>query len=99
MESFVVDGQRFDLPLPQVAAGSRKASQSDLEYFQGFFDGDGCVSMNSSTGPDDPPRCLKTWTLRKFCCGFARPLVEVSAGRKVRQESTKHVYNGGLLEM
>lgn len=50
MESFAVDGQTFDLPLPQVAAGSRKASQSDLEYFQGFFDGDGCVSMNSSTG-------------------------------------------------
>lgn len=50
MESFAVDGRTFDLPLPQVAAGSRKASQSDLEYFQGFFDGDGCVSMNSSTG-------------------------------------------------
>ena len=50
MESFAVDGKTFELPLPQVAAGSRKASQTDLKYFQGFFDGDGCVSMNRKTG-------------------------------------------------
>lgn len=50
MESFVVDGQTFKLPLPQVAADSRRETRSELEYFQGFFDGDGCVSMNNSTG-------------------------------------------------
>ena len=50
MESFAIDGQMFKLPLPQVAADSRSISKSDLEYFQGFFDGDGCVSMNNSTG-------------------------------------------------
>ena len=50
MESFAVDGQTFELPLPQIAAGSRRISKSELEYFQGFFDGDGCVSMNCNTG-------------------------------------------------
>ena len=50
MESFAVDGQAFKLPLPQVAADSRRVSRSELEYFQGFFDGDGCVSMNTSNG-------------------------------------------------
>lgn len=50
VESFAVDGQAFKLPLPQVAAESRRVRRSDLEYLQGFFDGDGCVSMNNSTG-------------------------------------------------
>ena len=44
-----VDGKDIKLPLPAVEA-VHSPSQEELEYLVGFFDGDGCVSMNRKTG-------------------------------------------------
>ena len=48
-ESINVDGKNVKLPLPAVAARC-SPSQEELEYLVGFFDGDGCVSMQKQTG-------------------------------------------------
>ena len=44
-----MDGKDVRLPLPAVAP-VRPAHQEELEYLVGFFDGDGCVSLNKATG-------------------------------------------------
>ena len=44
-----VDGKDIKLPLPAVDA-ARSPSQEELEYLVGFFDGDGCVSLDKNTG-------------------------------------------------
>ena len=43
-----VDGKDIMLPLPAVEA-ARSPSKEELEYLVGFFDGDGCVTMNKQT--------------------------------------------------
>ncbi|CAJ1446817.1 unnamed protein product [Effrenium voratum] len=47
---FAVEGRIFPLPLSSISAPAGQLKQEDLDYLAGFFDGDGCVSMNRSTG-------------------------------------------------
>lgn len=49
VETFTVQEQTYQLPLSMVEP-TRTPSQEELEYLLGFFDGDGCVSMNGRTG-------------------------------------------------
>ena len=39
-----------DLPMKSVGPPERHPTQEELEYLVGFFDGDGCVTMDSTTG-------------------------------------------------
>ena len=39
-----------DLPMRSVGPPERRPTREELEYLVGFFDGDGCVSMDSRTG-------------------------------------------------
>ena len=48
LQMITVDGQDIKLPLPAVEP-VRTPSQEELEYLVGFFDGDGCVTMNKQT--------------------------------------------------
>ena len=48
-EKIVAKGQVYELPLASVEP-IRPPSQEELEYLVGFFDGDGCVSLNKHTG-------------------------------------------------
>ena len=49
LETITVNGEDIRLPLPSVEA-VLSPSHGELEYLVGFFDGDGCVTMNSKTG-------------------------------------------------
>ena len=49
IESFEVNGEVYQLPL-SVAMPKEAPSQEELEYLCGNFDGDGCVSMDASSG-------------------------------------------------
>ena len=49
LEVIAVDGEDIKLPLPAVEP-LRSPSQEELEYLVGFFDGDGCVTINKQTG-------------------------------------------------
>lgn len=49
-ESFEVDGKRYQLPLLAKDAEIEHCSEDQLAYLSGFFDGDGCVSLNKTTG-------------------------------------------------
>ena len=49
LQTITVKGRDVTLPLRSVEA-MRTPSQSELEYLVGFFDGDGCVSMEKQTG-------------------------------------------------
>ena len=50
VENFVVRDKTFALPLAAVSPPSCKPSQDELEYLVGFFDGDGCVTMQQDRG-------------------------------------------------
>lgn len=47
LESFVIDGERFPLPLSSVDAPKGLPRKDELEYLVGFFDGDGCVTLDA----------------------------------------------------
>ena len=48
-EKIVTKGQVYELPLASVEP-MRPPRQEELEYLVGFFDGDGCVSLDKHTG-------------------------------------------------
>ena len=48
-ETISVNNETIKLPLPAVEP-VRTPSKEELEYLVGFFDGDGCVTMNSQNG-------------------------------------------------
>ena len=48
--SITVEGVTHNLPVRTVGPPERHPTQEELEYLVGFFDGDGCVSMDSRTG-------------------------------------------------
>lgn len=48
-ESFEVNGKFYELPV-RAGPPTCHPSREELEYLGGFFDGDGCVSLCSSTG-------------------------------------------------
>ena len=48
LQTLTVGGQTYELPLA-AAEPSQTPSQEELEYLVGFFDGDGCVTMNKQT--------------------------------------------------
>ena len=50
LASFTVEGVTHDLPMKSVGPPERHPTREELEYLVGFFDGDGCVSMDSMTG-------------------------------------------------
>lgn len=50
LESFEVDGKRYQLPLLSKDAEIEHCSEDKLAYLAGFFDGDGCVSLNKTNG-------------------------------------------------
>ena len=50
LESFEVDGKRYQLPLSAKDAEIAHCSEDKLAYLAGFFDGDGCVSFNKTNG-------------------------------------------------
>lgn len=50
LDRFEVDGKTFQLPLRAVSAPKDPPTQEELEYLVGFFDGDGCVTMDKSSG-------------------------------------------------
>ena len=50
VESFWSGGRTYQLPLSSTTEIRRQASQDEIEYLNGFFDGDGCVSMDKRTG-------------------------------------------------
>ena len=49
LQAITVDGRTYQLPL-STAEPERLPSQEELEYLAGFFDGDGCVTFNASSG-------------------------------------------------
>ena len=49
LTNITLDGQNFKLPLRAIEP-LRAPSQEELEYLVGFFDGDGCVTMDKQTG-------------------------------------------------
>ena len=49
LESFEVDGKVYELPI-RSGPPTCHPSREELKYLGGFFDGDGCVSMSSSSG-------------------------------------------------
>ena len=49
LETITVGGETYQLPLPSIEP-KKAPSQEELEYLVGFFDGDGCVTMQNSSG-------------------------------------------------
>ena len=45
IDSFTVDGVTYGLPLKAIPPPKGKPTREELEYLCGFFDGDGCVTM------------------------------------------------------
>lgn len=50
LDRFEVNGHTYQLPLRAVDLPKDPPTQEELEYLVGFFDGDGCVSMDKSSG-------------------------------------------------
>ena len=50
IESFIVDGVTYGLPLKAIPPPKQKPTREELEYLCGFFDGDSCVTMEAPTG-------------------------------------------------
>ena len=48
--SVTVEGVTHNIPMRSVGPPERHPTRDELEYLVGFFDGDGCVSMDSTTG-------------------------------------------------
>ena len=49
-KSVTVEGITYALPLKAVGPPKQEPTQEELEYLVGFFDGDGCVTMTSTSG-------------------------------------------------
>ena len=49
LETLTVKGKDVKLPLP-AAEPLRSPRKEELEYLVGFFDGDGCISLNKASG-------------------------------------------------
>ena len=49
LQTLTVNGRVYELPL-STTEPVRLPSQEELEYLAGFFDGDGCVTFNASSG-------------------------------------------------
>ena len=49
LQTITVGGETYQLPLRAVEP-QRAPNPEELEYLVGFFDGDGCVTMNRNTG-------------------------------------------------
>lgn len=50
LDRFEVNGHTYQLPLRAVNPPKDPPTQEELEYLVGFFDGDGCVTMQKSSG-------------------------------------------------
>ena len=50
IDSITVDGVTYGLPLKAIPPPEQKPTREELEYFCGFFDGDGCVTMVAARG-------------------------------------------------
>ena len=50
LKSIAVEGVTHTLPLQAVGPPKQEPTQEELEYLVGFFDGDGCVTMESGRG-------------------------------------------------
>ena len=50
LKSFTVDRVTYGLPLKAKPPPEQKPTREELEYFCGFFDGDGCVTMVATRG-------------------------------------------------
>ena len=50
LKSITVGDETYHLPLKAKDSAPQKPTQAELEYMAGFFDGDGCVSMEKSSG-------------------------------------------------
>ena len=50
LDQFEADGQTFSLPLSTVDPPKDLPARDELEYLAGFFDGDGCVTLNQRSG-------------------------------------------------
>ena len=50
LDRFEVNGHTYQLPLRAVNPPKDPPTQEELQYLVGFFDGDGCVSMDKSSG-------------------------------------------------
>lgn len=50
LDRFEVNGHTYQLPLRAANPPKDPPTQEELEYLVGFFDGDGCVSMDKSSG-------------------------------------------------
>ena len=48
--SITVEGVTHNLPMRSVGPPERHPTREELEYFVGFFDGDGCVTMRRGDG-------------------------------------------------
>ena len=49
VHSFEVNGRSYQLPV-SACVPTGQPSESELDYLRGFFDGDGCVSLNAASG-------------------------------------------------
>ena len=50
IKPFTVDGVTYSLPLKARPPPEQKPTREELEYLCGFFDGDGCVTMEAPAG-------------------------------------------------
>ena len=50
LKSFSVDGVTYGLPLKAIPPPKQMPTREELEYLCGFFDGDGCVTMDATRG-------------------------------------------------
>ena len=50
LDQFEADGQTFSLPLSTVDPPKDPPTRDELDYLAGFFDGDGCVTLNQRSG-------------------------------------------------
>lgn len=49
-ESFTVGNETFQIPVRTVSPPAEPPKREELEYLVGFFDGDGCITLNKSNG-------------------------------------------------
>ena len=50
LDQFEADGKSFSLPVSTVDPPKDPPKREELEYLAGFFDGDGCVTLNQRSG-------------------------------------------------
>ena len=93
LNSFTLGDAVFRLPLKAIGPPSGCPRQEDIEYFNGFFDGDGALPWQKAV---DRWSCIlvRLWTLQR--CWYASVTVSVvaSIARSAKQEHTKQCCNG-----